>query len=770
MTAKPATAAAEHRTSGDGPREMVAFCQWLLSEETAEASGGAGVSADARGHAAGRADLDEAITVRWHRLLLNAADDQFSRLLRVVHREAALLVERTAQPWEDGLPAGQPDPLSRAVGRAAARLSALAAGAAPGSREAALLRELQGPLLRELVAGFHEASRPAGETERRLTSRVAELAALQKINSVVNSSLDLSEVLAMTVDVVAEVMHADVTAIFLLEENGRLVLRATRGLNPAAVGQISLALGEGITGWTAQYGKPVAVADSWRDRRFAYVPALMEEPYHGWLSVPIILFRANNAPNKLIGVLNIETRAAKEFAPEEVAFAETVAGQIAIAIENARLYGLTDEKLREKVHQLQVLQRVTASLVSSLDIREVLTSMARQAAMITGTDMAGIFELDEERQRLRIVAHHKLSEQYLSVEVRVGEGAVGLAVAERKPIVVLDAQADPRLAQSSAARWVAEEGYRSMFSVPLISRNRVLGGISVYTRERHEFSGDQINLLFTFANDAAIAIENARLYDEMRRGLEMKSTLLQEMHHRVKNNLQMMASLLRLQMRRTKSKEAEKTLAVTHAQIESLGAAHDLLSQESIGLTTVNEIARRVADIAVADLLPRDKRIVVETGGEPVAVASQSATLLALVLNELICNAILHGLDGRDEGRVIVTACEVAAGLAGTDHAGGAAATMGATGTPGAAGTAAPTQPAPAAPAAPAAGTNGTDGWVEIEVADDGDGLPGSFSLDHNAGLGLSIVQRLVVEQLKGAFELGSRPEGGTRARVLLPR
>jgi GAF domain-containing protein len=708
-------------TTGAAPQETVAFCQWLLAENGPDGE----IEA-----VAGDTDL-----TRWHRLLRQASEDGFSQLLRAVRREAALLADRAVAAPGGGQSGEHHDLLPDAVGRAATRLSALTIGALPGSPDLRALRAVKRRILSQLVAGYLEVTHPWGEAEQLLSVKVAELAALQKINAAVNSSLDLSYVLSQTVDVVAEVMRADVTTIFLYEDSGRLVLRATRGLNPAAVGQTSLALGEGIAGWTAEYGRPVALADAWRDRRFAYVPALMEEPYHGYLSVPIILFRANEATNKLVGVMTIQTRAVKEFSPEDIAFAETVAGQIAIAIENARLYGLTDERLQEKVQQLQALKRVTESLVSSLDVHQVLAAMARQAAMITGTDMAGIFELDEERQRLKIVAHHNLSETYRQVEVRVGEGAVGLAVAERRAIVVLDAQTDPRLQHSSAARWVAEEGYRSMFSVPLISRNRVLGGISVYTRDRHEFSRDQIELLFTFANDAAIAMENARLYDEMRRSAEMKSTLLMEMHHRVKNNLQMMASLLRLQHRRTRNKEAAQALALTHAQIQSLGAAHDLLSKESFGQTTVGEIARRVADIAVADLLPADKRIVVETGGANVAVGSghgsvagsSVATLLALILNELVCNAILHGLQDRDSGRVVVTARELQ-------------------------------QPGQGGP-----------GGIQIDVADDGSGLPDGFALEQGAGLGLSIVQRLVTEQLKGEFRIAPGAEWGTVATITLP-
>ncbi|NBY48984.1 MAG: GAF domain-containing protein [Proteobacteria bacterium] len=304
------------------------------------------------------------------------------------------------------------------------------------------------------------------------------------------------------------------------------------------------------------------------------------------------------------------------------------------------------------------------------------------------------------------------------------------------------------------ARWVIEEGYRSMFSVPLISRDRVLGGVSVYTRQRREFSLDQIHMLCTFANDAAIAIDNARLYEQTRQALAMKSVLLQELHHRVKNNLQMMGSLLRLQMRRTRNAEARKTLAVTHSQIESLGAAHDLLSQDtgasgtSMGRATVAEIARRVADIAVADLLPRDKRITIDTADAQVDVGSQRATLIALVLNELLCNAILHGLEDRDTGHVRVSAKRV------VDRPNDESVAMDPDGSD--SGTGAPIE------------------HVQIEVVDDGAGLPPGFVLERDAGLGLTIVQRLVIEQLRGALTFESLPVGesgatGTCARLWLP-
>ena len=596
-------------------------------------------------------------------------------------------------------------PLSTVLRRAQTHASELCLSALDSTPSAAEVDTLLA-LQREVVATIAEAyehrypREGSTETEKLLVARVARLAALQKINSVVNSSLDLGDTLAQTVGAVAEVTNADVCSLFLYEEtSGRLVLSATSGLNPNAVGSISLGLGEGIAGTAAQDGRPVATRDGWRDPRFKFIPGLHEEPYHGMLSVPIILFTVN----KLIGVLTIQEKAVREFTDDEIAFAETVAGQIAIAIENARLYEMTDEKLREKVEQLSTLRHVTASLVSAVDRSEVLDIIVQHAMTLTGADMSSIFELDAASQEMKIVAHRGLSESYLNIRVRVGEGAIGLAVQSGQPIVVQDARSDPRL--RTVAKWVAEAGYQAMCSVPLISRNDVLGGISVYTREQRRFNHDEVELLATFANDAALAIDKARLYEEMGREHAAKSVLLQELNHRVKNNLQMMASLIRLQLRRVRAPGVKETLALMQSRIESLGAVHDLLAQDDVGLTTVQDVAKKVADIATATLAPRHQRVSIDVEAEGFPIGPNHAMLLGLVLNELVCNSLTHGLERRAEGTVLIEAEE--------------------------------------------------DGdTLQVCVTDDGVGLPAGFNLAQDAGLGLSIIQRLISEQLNGNFRI----------------
>ena len=669
----------------------------------------------------GAAPLDERVQQRWQTLIRHTAPGELDGFLTILGREAALLAESGV-------------PLTRALRHAQSRTVELCRSAldnAPAAAEMETLLTLQREVVGAIAKAYEHRYPQEGstDTEKLLVARVARLAAVQKINSVVNSSLDLSDTLTQTVNVVAEVTHADVCSLFLYDEtSNRLVLGATSGLNPAAVGSMSLEIGEGIAGTAAQEGRPVAIRDGWLDPRFKVVPDLQEEPYHGMLSVPIILFTVN----KLIGVLTLQEKVVREFTEDEIAFTETVSGQIAIAIENARLYEMTDEKLREKVTQLSTLRHVTASLVSTVDRSEALDMIVQHAMTLTGADMSSIFELDTASQELKIVAHRGLSESYLNIRLQVGEGAIGLAVQSGQPIVVQDAHSDPRL--RTVASWVAEEGYRAMCSVPLISHNNVLGGISVYTREQRRFSDDEVELLAAFANDAALAMDKARLYEEMERQSTTKSLLLQELNHRVKNNLQMMASLMRLQLRRVRAPEVKETLNLAQSRIESLGAVHDLLAEENTAptaeqLTTVQGVVKKVADIALNTMAQQHQRVSLNVEAEEFPLGQRHATLLGLVLNELVCNALTHGLRQRAEGMISIEAEEA-------------------------------------------------DELLRVCVTDDGVGLPEGFDLARSNGLGMSIVKGLM-EQIDGDFHMenvalaGQSPPdkpAGARAIITFPK
>ena len=223
-----------------------------------------------------------------------------------------------------------------------------------------------------------------------------------------------------------------------------------------------------------------------------YVPGIGEEDLRSFLAVPIVLFTVG----RLIGVLNVATSEFRDFTDEEVRFLEITAGQLSIAVENARLHGQTDEALRRKVEQLTTVQNLARTLTSELEPESVLTQIAQTAAQLINAEKAAIWQLSEDETRLSIVAAFNLGHAYQQHTLNVGEGVVGRVVATRAPVVVNDAMNTQLLVASRDL--IAGEGYGSMFSVPLILRDRSIGAISLYSSTPNEYTQEQVDLAFTF--------------------------------------------------------------------------------------------------------------------------------------------------------------------------------------------------------------------------------------------------------------------------------
>ncbi len=201
--------------------------------------------------------------------------------------------------------------------------------------------------------------------------------------------------------------------------------------------------------------------------------------------------------------------------------------------------------------------------------------------------------------------------------------------------------------------------------------------------------------------------------------LLVKSAVIQEIHHRVKNNLQTIASLLRLQARRTKTPEVKAALRESVNRILSISVVHEFLSQQDREFIDVAEVTKNILDLVIQNMLEPDFNIETVLNGQTVILPSEHASSLALVINELIQNSIEHGFVGRKEG------------LIGVDIA-------------------------------------TTPQTYQIDIYDDGIGLPKDFNLQNTNSLGLQIVRTLVESDLGGKFRLFSR--AGTHAFITIPR
>ncbi|KYZ75226.1 histidine kinase [Anaerosporomusa subterranea] len=201
--------------------------------------------------------------------------------------------------------------------------------------------------------------------------------------------------------------------------------------------------------------------------------------------------------------------------------------------------------------------------------------------------------------------------------------------------------------------------------------------------------------------------------------LLVKSAVIQEIHHRVKNNLQTVASLLRLQARRSTFPEVKAALRESVNRILSISVVHEFLSQQDKESIDVAEVAKNILDLIIQNMLEPDFNIQTVFTGPTVILPSEQATSLALAINELIQNSLEHGFVGLNEGVI------------GVDIA------------------------------------SGKDAY-QIEIYDNGVGLPTDFTPQATRSLGLQIVKTLVENDLGGQFTLYSN--AGTRARIIIPR
>jgi two-component sensor histidine kinase len=542
---------------------------------------------------------------------------------------------------------------------------------------------------------------PAFDVREQLTRKAAEISALREISRTISEATDLDTTLTLITRKTAEVMRMDSCSIYLLDTPREyLVLKATTGLAAEAIGRGRLRLGEGLTGWAAQTGQPAASANAPADPRFKYVPGTHENRFHSLLAVPLA------TGGKIVGAINVQTTGTHEYHEDEVELLSIIADLASGALEKARLY----DSMRRQIMELSTLAEVSETLTSPLYLEQILRLLVEMASRVFEAPLCTLMLLDENE--LRLAAEHPASERPLMRQpLRIGDGIPGEAAASGQPVWSLDLETDPRFHPHLLPEGTAAGSVRSMLAVPLRVRDRTLGVVSCYTGRRHAFSQNEINLLQTLANQTALAIENA--------GLVVKSAMVREMHHRVKNNLQMIAMLLRLQMRDGREVSGREVLTETINRILSISAVHEILGAEGLRQVTVRTMLERVVHTVTQTMAPPGFALDARIEGDDLSLPSHQATSLALVVNELLQNAMEHAFPGRSAGRVVITLSE------GRDE-------------------------------------------IRVEVRDDGVGLPDGFSLSRSADLGLQIVQTLVQDDLKGRLSLSNAR--GVRAAITIPR
>jgi two-component system, sensor histidine kinase PdtaS len=535
---------------------------------------------------------------------------------------------------------------------------------------------------------------------------VTRLQALHNLSHAASTNTSLPDLLKLAVRSVAHATNSDACAIFLYDSSTDLLaLWAANGLNPASVGAMTIKPGRGITGLAAAEGRAIIAADAREHKAWISSATFGDEVYTSQASLPMLA----QGPTRLIGVLNVLSFERRELDGDDIAFLQTVANEMAIIIENSRLHSRTDERLRRKITELGTLQRVSRAVASSLDLSNVLRIIAEAAVELTNAEAAAVF-------RLPRVGESETGDATPVIGYRVGYSRQAADESQRNDLVL-------RVIETGAARAANMEyldGSTRLYCLPLRSPRETWGALCVRLPAGVELTEDELGLVQAFCDSGAIALENAQLYENERRSAVKLSVLLQEMHHRVRNNLQTVAALLSLQLRQIDSGDPANHLRDAASRVQAIASVHDLLSDESrLAGASIDAIARLVVDEVRATLVPPGLEIDFDICPCTVEVPSKQTTILALIINELISNAITHGMNGRETGWIAIRASQ-----------------------------------------------NGNIAIVEVE--NDGDPLPESFDPTQSTGLGLKIVDRLAESDLRGTFTL-EPTTSGTIARVSFP-
>ncbi len=363
------------------------------------------------------------------------------------------------------------------------------------------------------AATFQALQERTGE----LTRLVAELQALEEVLRSVNSSLDLETVLSTIISRAVQLSQSDEGMIYEFDPAEQVfVPKAAVGMTENRIARLRerrIRIGETYLGRSAVERAPVRISDVQQDPSTPEAKELLQG-IHAVLAVPLL------REDKVIGGLVIRRRSEGAFEDATVKLLQTFAAQSVLAIANARLFDEVQARTRELTESLEI-QSATADVLKAIsrtafDLNTVLTTLIETAMRLCNATTGQIFRREGDIYRYS-GSHLYMEPAYVEHEkraqIRAGRGTlIGRVALEKRSILIDDAWNDPEYEEKDAARMGK---VRAMLGVPLMRDGEPIGAFALAREEPIPFTNREIELVTTFADQAVIAIENVRLFDEV---------------------------------------------------------------------------------------------------------------------------------------------------------------------------------------------------------------------------------------------------------------
>ncbi|MEP7309239.1 MAG: GAF domain-containing protein [Acidobacteriota bacterium] len=333
------------------------------------------------------------------------------------------------------------------------------------------------------------------EPDSRVTA-IEALSTLFALGREVTSVLDLDELLQKIPELIARLTKFQAFAVYLLDARGEeLAIAYSVGYPEELARTLRVKVGQGLVGAAVAEGHPLVVNDVHADPRYVEaVPGSNAE-----LVVPL------RRKGRVIGALNLLSDTAGQFTETDEAVLRQFAAHVAVAIENARLF----EHERDYTSTLETLAEVGRDFAGILNLDELLTRLASSTRRLIDYRTFGIVLLNEFTQELEIKIAVRYGEKVALPRVKVGSGLVGYAALHKEVVLVPDVSLDPRYI-------MVVPDVRSELVIPLLVTDRCIGVFDLESPELDAFSKRDVEILTLLASQAAVAIENARLYQAIR--------------------------------------------------------------------------------------------------------------------------------------------------------------------------------------------------------------------------------------------------------------
>src|SRR5205809_560168 len=335
------------------------------------------------------------------------------------------------------------------------------------------------------------------ESTTSSTNTTEALTTLFALGREVTAVLDLNDLLPKIPQLIARLTKFTAFAVYLLDaKRDELTIAYSVGYPEDVVRTLHVNVGHGLVGAAVQEGRPLLVNDVHADARYVEaVPGSRAE-----LVVPL------RRKGRVIGALNLLSDTPGQFTEADEAILRQFAAHVAVAIENARLF----EHERGHTSTLETLSDIAREFGAILNLDELLTRIANLTRRVIDCRTFGILLVNDDTQELDMKVAVRYGDKVTMPRVKIGDGIVGYAALHKEVVLVPDVSADPRYIR------VVDDA-RSELVIPLMLKERCIGVFDLESPELDAFSKSHIEILTLLASQAAVAIENARLYETIRR-------------------------------------------------------------------------------------------------------------------------------------------------------------------------------------------------------------------------------------------------------------